>query len=190
MKRTITVLIYVCYIIYVTGCGAGGGGADSKAADPASPTIPGIVAPGPTTPTPGGTTTANLTYYTMVQTVNYQPVPAGTSYPITMTGHCVNYNSTDYCWDDGFQANASQPTHKITFWGLCEMSGVVNMCTGGIDPVTTPYEWSEMLGYMVTPLHFANDVYTHGIATAVTCTLNGSILDCVDFQIDTTQAPL
>lgn len=185
--KTSSILVYVCYIIYLTGCGSGGGGADAKASSPSSP-APGIVQP---TPGGGGSTpqTASATYYTLVKNANV--TQGGHTYPITMTGHCVNYGSQDFCWDDGWQSIPAI-SYETDFWGLCSLGGVVGQCSGGgsTDPATTPKLWSSMLTHLVTPIFTATDVYTQGIATPVTCTITGTIVDCVDFQIDTTNASL
>lgn len=180
--KTYQVLVYTALTILLSACGSGGGGSAAlKVADPSA------------NPPGGGSgaQTESLTYYTLVE--NLIVTHAGTNYPVTVTGHCVSYLSNDYCWDDGYQIPAGlSSSFEHSFWGLCNDNGTINMCSGGTstDPMTTPKLYSSMVGFMTIPLHYETDVYTNGIPTNVTCTVNGSVIDCVDFQIDTSDATL
>lgn len=182
MKRALNVFGFITYILYLTACGSSGGGESGVAQSPSPPSI--------TVPTQPGATVSG-TYYTLVK--NAVVSQGGNSYQITMTGHCVVIESTDYCWDDGRQVIAALNTWR-SFWGLCEQTnGTVAQCHGGTwtDPVDQrPTKWSEMSAKLPTPPYQPSDVYTQGIATQVTCTVTGAVLDCVDFQIDSNQAPL
>lgn len=176
------ILVYTVASFILSACGgSGGGGGD----------VSRVVTPGPGIVSPPAPTTETLTYYTLVE--NLSVTVGGVSHAVTVTGHCVEYQTNDYCWDDGYQIPTGlTSSHEQSFWGLCDNAGTVLMCSGGAttDPVTTPYLWSSMVGFMPTPLHQASDVYTSGIPTNVTCTDTGSVIDCVDFQIDTANATL
>lgn len=171
--------------LMLTACGKSG----SAPAIEASPSTPAITQPGG-----GGSTPSNdpaLTYYTLVSTESVSNA-GGPVYHVTVTGHCVQYQSHDYCWDDGWQKVAAL-NYETDFWGLCDNGGSIGQCSGGssIDPVTQPTLWQQpVIQGIVTPNHQPSDVYTGGIATQVNCTITGSVVDCVDFQIDTAQAPL
>lgn len=176
-----TVIVCVTLNLYITACGGGGGGsaADSKVTQPSTPAIQ-----------PGGSTPSTFsgTYYTLVK--NASVTQAGHTYSITMTGHCANYGGLDYCWDDGWQ-KVPAINYETDFWQLCDLSGTVGQCSGGgsTDPVTTPHLWSSMAAKLVTPPFQPSDVYA-GTATAVTCSLTGTVVDCGDFQIDTSNVSL
>ncbi len=164
-------------ILSLTACGKSGGSADTTAQNPSNPAI---VSP---PASPGGPTTFDLTYYTKVATATINS--GGQTYHLTMTGHCVSYLSDDYCWDDGFQ---SIPTgYQTSFWQLCYMTGAYGQCNGGVDPVTAPKLWTSMVSHLPLPPYQAADVYG-GIATQVSCQVTGTIVDCGDFQIDTSLA--
>lgn len=184
MKR-LNLICFITLNLYLTACGSSGGsGAEAKSV----PDAPGLVQPPVVTP-PGPTPFA-LTYYTLV--VNATHTQGGQTYPITMTGHCVQYSSKTYCWDDGWQKIPQLPAFEKSFWGICTLSGTLGICSGGaaIDPVTEPTYWSANITALPVPPHIPADVFTNGIATQVSCTLTGDVVDCVDFQIDTAQAPL
>lgn len=182
VRRALNVICFISYILYLSACGSSGGAAADAQAAP-TPT-PGITPP----PSSGGTTVA-ATYYTKVQnaTVNH----AGSTYAITMTGHCVSYASNDYCWDDGWQTIPAFAGFETNFWGFCELAGVIGQCSGGgsTDPVTAPTLWTATFSGVAFPLHSPAEIYASGVATPVTCTISGSLVDCVDFQIDVAQTP-
>lgn len=171
-------------ILALTACGKSGGGADTPAQSPSNPAAP-VIAP----TQPGGPTAIPLAYSTLVKTATVSQ--GGHSYSITMIGHCIVYLSQDYCWDDGWQTVAAIG-YETDFWQLCDLNGVVGQCSGGgsSDPVTMPHLWSAMAAYLPLPPYQPADVYTQGISTQVSCTVTGSIVDCVDFQIDTANASL
>src|ERR1700690_2189481 len=96
--RTLYKFKVIILMLYITACGgSGGGSSDQKASNPSTPAI---TQPGGTSPVVPND--PPLTYYTLVK--NATVSSGGHTYPITMTGHCVVYNSEDYCWDDGWQS--------------------------------------------------------------------------------------
>lgn len=183
--KTVYKFKVIILMLFLSACGgSGGGSSDAKATNPSQPAILPGTGGGGTAPTtfPG-------TYFTLVKNANV--TQGGHTYPITMTGHCANYGAQDYCWDDGWQSIPAI-SYETDFWQLCSLGGVVGQCSGGgsTDPVTTPHLWSSMATKLVTPPFQPSDVYTQGIQTSVTCTLTGTVVDCVDFQIDTSNASL
>lgn len=184
--KTVYKFKVIILMLYLTACGGSGGGASSDA-KVTQPSTPAIIQP----PAPGGSTPSTFagTYYTLVKNANV--TQGGHTYPITMTGHCANYGGLDYCWDDGWQT-VPAINFETDFWQLCSLGGTVGQCSGGgsTDPVTTPHLWSSMVAHLPTPPFQPSDIYSTGIATAVTCSLTGAVVDCVDFQIDTAQASL
>lgn len=177
------ILVYTIALFLLSACGKSGSG--PVTANTKAPAVQ------PSNPSGGaGGTDPVLTYYTLV--VNETVTQGGSSYPVTVTGHCVNYNSEDYCWDDGWQTNPGLTNYETDFWGLCDNGGMIGQCSGGssTDPVVTPYTWTSMSGYLTTPPHTPTEVYASGIATNVNCTVTGTQVDCGDFSFDTSSATL
>lgn len=175
------VLVYTIFSFMLTACGGSGG------SDVAANLVPSTPAQQPIN---GGGQTVGITVFTMTQ--NLSVTQSGHTYPVTVTGACVQYSGVDYCWDDGWQTNASLVNYETDFWGLCVNNGTIMMCSGGTttDPVATPHDFNSMVAYMPTPLHHPSDVYTQGTGTTLNCSMTGSVIDCVDFQIDTANASL
>lgn len=180
-------LLLVYTALVLSACSSGGGGASAGVA---------AAAPAPALVLPGGgggsgPTVVSVTYYALAE--NLTVTIGGVDHAATVTGFCFSYETNDYCWDDGWQIPVGlTSSHEQSFWGLADDNGTIIMGSGGTDtdPVTTPKLYSSMVGYMLTPLHVANDVYTGGSPTTLSCTVTGTLIDCVDFQIDTANAAL
>lgn len=176
------VLVYTAFSFVLSACG-GGGGADVAAnLAPSAPVQQ---------PSGGGAQSTAITVFTWAQTLSI--TSGGVTKPTTVTGYCLQYSGVDYCWDDGWHVpNGFATNLEQSFWGLCDNAGTIMMCSGGAttDPTITPHDFNSMVGYMPTPLHHPSDVYTNGVGTSINCSVTGSLIDCVDFQIDTANASL
>lgn len=185
MQQAILILLS---LLGLAGCGASGG-ADSKIASQ----IPVV-----TTPTTGGTTTTTLpssiplTYYQASQT---RTNVGGTTKSFTAIGSCVIYLSNTYCWDNGMQSvTQSGITLTYNFWGVTYNGSIYSNCYGGCvaDVLTAPtLVDTHVTNLMATyALETPSQVLSTGTAHSVTCSLNGTTLNCVDFTIDLSQIAL
>ena len=110
----------------------------------------------------------------------------------TAVGYCIIYLSKTYCWDDGM--------HKTTIPNFDGQYSYFNMnwdgrmyalANGGMesDFMTEPKIIAGGVAINIKP-GIVNLVLTTGTAHEVLCSIEVSILDCKDFQIDLNQAVL
>jgi hypothetical protein len=196
-EKKLSLIIYVSLLFIATACTAGGGGAGSTSKlvpiDPqATPTA--TPQPDPTAtpqPTPTPPQAVTLTYYT--KTVSGHEVIGGVSHPFTVVGYCADYNSITYCWDTGVIIPTGLTLNDgISFWGIGYLGGALSRCSGGtcVDAVTQPADASQSVFAGIMSFATPAQVLSTGIASQVSCTVSGTIVDCGLFQIDTAQAAL
>ena len=181
--------IMILSLIFV-GCSGSGGGGTSPAQVNAGPqvVVDPIAAPTPT-PAPTATpipspTPQELNYYSVTEELG---IPRGYT---QFTGSCMQYQSKTYCWDDG--EKEIQSANYCSFWGDPRTANPGN-CTATTknDDMSAPtLITANLLSLMNT--HVLNEqtptlVLANGIETPVSCTDNGTTLDCISFSIDLTQ---
>lgn len=191
------ILNAILVLVGMSGCAASGGGS-AKAAAQVPVTQPGTVVTAPQAP-------INLTYYKLTAVDNPQWNGHPGSGPITTNGYCVQYLSNTYCWDDGAQGYANEVSNGISegpfydsYWNFAMQVIGGNLVEGGTcrgnclqDTFTQPRTMgAHWYGYTDTSLAKVNAVLTTGASKAVTCTLSGVTLNCVDFSIDLSQIAL
>lgn len=192
-----------------SGCAQSGGGDPlAKSATPALPDLVGQPTPTPDpglsvqptpTPVPQAQPVA-LTYYKLTKTT--APVNGWASKTVTMTGACVDYNSSRYCWDDGVHTlnpwvvnNYTYGPFSFSYFGT---DGTVHACNGDCigDVMTTPRILSVHLANVVSTTaqdtgNTVNEIMATGSATQVSCTIDANnLLNCIDFSIDLNQVAL
>lgn len=183
MKRLDLILI-IALSWSLSACNDGGGGGSSSSASSA------VSAPADTTTTDGGNTTpsagVSVTYYSLSNTE--APVSGWSSKTFTGVGSCAIVNSVTYCWDDGiktistwsFNSSFFGPYYN-TFWGYQTSSSTcINGCTA--DFYSSPQKITATLMARLGASNI-NAVINTGTPTTVTCTDNGSSLDCGSFTI-------
>lgn len=164
-------LILILSTMTLTACGSGGGGAGA-ASDVA--TTPAIVSP---TPVPAPTPQA-LTYYSYTNSFG---IPGGYT---AMTGSCMEYNSNTYCWDDGEKQIWN--SNYCSYWqvGGCTVASSTDVMA---DPVVLSV---NRIATLTGAAHSPSQILSGGTPTSVTCTDDGSTLDCGSVQVDLTQVAL
>lgn len=175
----------LCFVLYfVTACGSGGGGSAASS----QTTAPNLTAPSVPAAPPA---TVSLTYYSVTKTV--APIGSWPAKTYTATGSCVIYNAKTYCWDDGTKTVTipGVGSYTYSYWDQSMVGAALVSCSGGCgaDPLTAPTVLSVVVETNLT-LTAVNSVFSSGTSKAVTCTLTGTDLDCVDFVIDIDQAPI
>lgn len=185
MNNLFYVFSAVC-TVFLTGCGSGGGGSQADAVINPSPDNPAITNP---VFDPGNPTPINVVYYKKARTE--APVSGWPTKTYTASGSCVVYNSNTYCWDDGIKTVTIPGAPSPFTYSYWEQTAPLSPCHGGCvaDPLTNPTTISPNVETALT-LTKINLVFSSGTPIQVSCTLNGSDLDCGDFSIDLTQVSL
>lgn len=189
-------LVCLYFLAGVIACSPKGStptsGTDASIDNPTTPiaTEPDLVAEPDIDPSLTAPTGAvALTYYTDTRAVS----------SLSFKGSCVTYETNTYCWDDGIRSLGGQ---SYSYWGVNKFTGTAhNMLgdcrgtcniNGDILDATPTLVTANVTSYMSRALSSMTPslVFSFGTATNVSCTLTASVLDCVDFSIDLSQAAL
>lgn len=193
MMNLIGVLITILVLVLDSGCGKAPSSATATTLAAAPVTLPSPTPSASPSPAPSPTPIA-LTYYSKPKTV--APIGGWPTKTYTATGSCVVYLSSTYCWDDGLKSlswtdimsGTSYGPYVNTYWGMNKNGASYTSCSNSCtqDLMSGPTFISTGLAANI-PAASITAVLTTGTAKAVTCTLSGNSLDCVDFIIDLAQ---
>lgn len=105
----------------------------------------------------------------------------------TSIGYCTTYEDDVYCWDDGIHSvteniiiGGRRAVFSNTYWNL------------GNDVVTDRYSAPTLVGQSFVnnePAHSVDLILNTGVLQEVSCSVDGTILNCGTFNIDTSQDP-
>ena len=164
-----TLIVYTTILLLCSACSGGGGGPSTQA---------NLV------PNGGSQQQQTLNYFTVSTTET--PHVGTNNFQITITGSCVIYNSNTYCWDNGAQEVPQQIINHVTegpwcyeYWISGNGCGALPM---GYLPQPTLAQPFGLTSNMTSTA--IQTIFQTGVQTQVSCTLSGSVLDCVDFTID------
>lgn len=112
----------------------------------------------------------------------------------TATGHCTQYNSKTYCWDDGIHTLDWTSNHfhygpfTYDFWSLMESNSHPLHCDGvcANDLLDAPTNIDVSISPNL-PTGLLTNVMTNGSSTQLDCLLADNHLNCGTVQIDVVQ---
>lgn len=151
--------------------------------------LPTVVA----TATPTAIPTVSVTYYALTKTEH--PNPQSGVHTYVVTGYAVDYGGSTYIWDDGVKTvdYGAGTIGYYTYWMLCGVPGNWGPGCGGshVDLVSAPtLDGQAIANNVENGASTIAAVLSTGTPTTVTCNVNGALIECPDFTIDTAQAPL
>lgn len=182
-----TVILVTIFSILNSGCAGSGGGAAAVQATPISGVTP-TPTPVSVTPTPTPSPPFQLTYFSEIAQDTSNTIPA------TLIGHCTEYNSKVYCWDNGPQHVNSNTCR--TFWSVYDSPTIQYGvgCTG--DAFAKPTlanavssQYSGWFGEAYDSNGPQQIMFNQPNPTTNICSVSGTTLTCTDFIVDLDQTP-
>jgi hypothetical protein len=191
-------IICALMMMALTACGHSGGGSQADMTTPGG-SSPNLI-PGPTpTPSPGPSPTPTPVQTTLTvfsDSATYTDNSIMPNVPVTVTGYCTLYANHIYCWDDGshavvypnspgfVQAEFNYFNQEVAFGDLISCG---TYCVASrIDGLTQPTSLATLIGStsvgsVISPA--VNNLMMVGTQSQVTCTDNGTSLDCGTFTL-------
>lgn len=172
--------------------------AQPQDAEPSAPVAPQADAAPVSVAAPASPSVTTVTGSYFTKTKSEAPITGWSTKTYTAQGSCLVYQSKTYCWDDGLKVlqwtsgGHTYGPYGYTYFGVGTIANGSQTFQGqgalvsdlAVSPrVITASMESNMLVSSST-------VLTTGAPTSVTCTDDGSTLNCGTFSIDLNQSPL
>lgn len=125
-----------------------------------------------------------VTYYALSRTE--APINGWPLKTYTATGYCAEIDAQTFCWSDGNKTlqwtsnNVIYGPHRYNYWGLSSnINGTPQTCHGGCadDYMAAPVFVTNLL-LQTLPAAEVQEVFDHGIAGTLNCTLTNGSLNC------------